>query len=118
LWRACLAVLAVVANIVLPAAWSLATPLSDLFGENYSICLASGGKIVAIPGDHLPDRPAAAGLHCSLCLFTGIFTSPPGSTGAAAILGYHPAVLSSGYIEPGLAPRFHALKLEARAPPA
>lgn len=110
--------LALFANIVLPGAWSVASPLPHGSGDTYSLCLASGGKIVPTQGDHLPDGPSAGGLHCSLCLFTGTFAAPSGCAVAVEPLSYYPANLSKGNTGRFFAPRFHALKFEARAPPA
>ncbi|MDA0651738.1 MAG: hypothetical protein O3C49_00490 [Proteobacteria bacterium] len=118
LWRTCLAVLAVVANFAVPAAPSAAASVSGIFGDNFSLCLASGGQAGATPATDLPNEPAAAALHCSLCLFTGGFEAPAGRASAVTIRGGHPVVLTYGYAEPAFAPQFHALQFHARAPPA
>lgn len=118
LWRTCLAALAIIANFAVPAASSAATSISGLFGDNFSLCLANGSQAGTIPANHLPNEPAAATLHCSLCLFTGGLEAPTGNVGAVTIPGYRPVVLTYGYAESDFAPQFHALEFDARAPPA
>jgi hypothetical protein len=106
------------ANFIMPAAQSGAASVSGIFGDNISLCLASGSTAGATPATDLPNEPAAAALHCSLCLFTGGFEAPAGRASAVTIRGDRPGVLIVGFAEPAFAPQFHDLEFDARAPPA
>lgn len=118
-WRSLLAILAVIANMILPAAWSQAASASSIFGDDFSLCLAGSSKNSETPANHLPDDPdAAAYFHCSLCLYSGSFEGPAGSANTETFLADYPVVISAGYGEPAFTPQIQALTFDARAPPA
>lgn len=116
--RTCLAVLALMANMVLPAMWSHAGSVSTVFEGSFSLCLANGGQGVDKGADQAPDAPSAATHHCDVCLFTGGLEAPSSGTDRATILENQAVVLSYLYTEPTLAAQRHALTSDARAPPA
>jgi hypothetical protein len=117
-WRFFLAVLAVGANMVLPAAWSQAALAAHPSGDAFPICHAKGGDA---PAGHRPADPAdhaACILHCSIYLFSGNLTGPTGSAATVIYRDDRPTVISYEYSEPAFTRRVLALKFDARAPPA
>lgn len=117
-WRFCLAVLAVAANLTLPSAIAQATQAATVAGASFSLCLASGNNSAGEPGNSLPEGPAVSAVHCSLCLFSAGFTGMIGAAITFTIPVDYPVVLSYAYDEPALAPQRDAQKFDARAPPA
>ena len=95
-----------------------AAPRAALFGELHALCLANGGENAGSPVDGLPAEPAASAVHCGLCLFSGSFSAPLGTTHAVTVPVVFPVVLSYAYDEPKLASQRDAQKFDARAPPA
>ena len=118
-WRASLAVISLVVNLTLPAAWSQAAPHSTVFGSTFSICLADGSTKSAIPSGEQPGSPInASATHCILCVFAGGFEAAPGSGDATAIANRLPLSIVYGYAEPFLTAQAHGKAFDARAPPA
>lgn len=117
---ACLATLALILNIILPAAWSQAAPISTPFGGSFSICMADGGQTgsVDVSSEQSPDETGATALHCSVCLF-GCGAVAPSSPSNVTETVFRPThIVSYHYTEPTLGSLRHALTSEARAPPA
>lgn len=109
--------LAIVANMILPSVWAQAAASSDVFGERFSLCLASGGQVVPRSGDQRPGAPVAGALHCSLCMFTGSFDVPAGGANTINVVAYGRVESFRNFEGAKFVPLLRALQFNARGPP-
>jgi len=116
LLRFSIAVLAVMANVVLPTAKSQASAVSHLSGDTFSLCLANGSNNT--PTNRQSDNSGAVSNHCNLCLLGGATEAPTTGAVVTPILHDIRALLSYGHVHLAVAPQFRALPFKARAPPA